>query len=286
MIFGVGAVYSQGPPSMEERTMRTMSVAMVIALSTVTPLSAQRNLPIGGSRPALQLQVIKPFVSRDGPFAGARFASSGWDVSVVYPISGGPTVYGRMGSMYASIEGFDGSLSLSNPRIGAMVGSNEGGRRAEFHVDLPFAQEFGEGYATAIAIFSDYEELERFELDSWAVGASASAEIEPGPGAFVGVRAGATVLVPTDGGSDTFARFAFFGHAPTDRTRFRFEVASQVLLTRSELTFSEKSTFFGGLEVTWPFTRFSPTLFIRAPLDETLDARVPLTAGLRLLFGR
>jgi hypothetical protein len=273
---------------MEECIMRPMRAAMVLALSavSVSPLSGQRHLPIGGSRPALQLEVTKPFVSRDGPFAGASFASSGWDASVVYPLSGGPTLFARMGSMYASIEGLDGSLSLSNPRVGALLGSTDGRKRAELHVDLPFAQEFGEGYSTAIAVFADYEELERFELDSWAVGASASAEMEPGPGAFIGLRAGATVLVPTDGSSDAFARVAFFAHAPTDRTRFRFELASQVLLTRSELTFSEKSTFFGGLEVMWAFTRFSPTLFVRAPIDGTLDARVPVTAGLRLLFGR
>jgi hypothetical protein len=191
-----------------------------------------------------------------------------------------------MGLMYAAIEGLDGSLTLSNTRLGAMVGSNEGGKRAELHVDLPLAQEYGEDYATGIAIFSDYEELERFEPDAWAVGASASAEIEPGPGAFVGVRAGTTVLIPSGGGKDAFARIALFGHAPTDRTRFTIEFSSQILLTRSELTFSESSTFFAGLEIKWPFTRFSPTLFVRAPIDETLDARVPVTAGLRLLFGR
>ena len=270
--------------------MRFLRAATIVGscISTFTadpaPLSGQRHLPLGGAGPYIQLEVTKPFVSQDGPFSGASFSSSGWDASVTYPLAGGPTLFARMGLMYASIEGLDGSVALSNPRVGAMFGS-EGGKRAELHLDLPLASHFGDTYASGIAIFSDYEELERFTADTWAVGASASVETEPGPGSFVGARAGATVLIPTSGSRDAFALFSLFGNAPTDRTRFRIEFSSLVLVTGSDIGFSDRSTFFASLDVTWPFTRFSPTLFVRAPVDDTLDATVPIVLGARLRVG-
>ena len=249
------------------------------------PVSGQRYIPLGGTGPALHLEVVKPFVSGDGPFDGAKFATSGWDATATYPLGSGPTLFARMGLMYASIEGLDGSLAITNPRVGVMLGSATGTRRGELHVDLPLATDFGETYATGIGIFSNYEEQERFLADTWAVGASGSSEAEAGPGAFVGTRAGGTVVVPADGSTDVYASLALYGHAPTDQTRFRIEFSSLYLLTREGIDFTERTTFFASLHVNWPSARFSPTLYVRAPIDETLDATVPFVAGARLSIG-
>jgi hypothetical protein len=247
--------------------------------------SAQRHLPLAQG-PALQIELTKPFVSGDGPFSGAKFATTGWDATVTYPLESGPTLFGRMGLTYASIEGLDGSLALPNPRVGVLVGSREmGGRRGELHVDLPLATDFGETYATGIGIFANYEEHERYLADTWAVGASGSAEVQPGPGAFMGARAGANVLVPTDGDTDVYALFSLFGHAPTDETRFRIEFSSLYRVSGEGLDFSDRSTFFASLDITWPSARLAPTLFVRVPIDETLDATVPIVAGARVRFG-
>jgi hypothetical protein len=249
-----------------------------------TQLSGQRYLAAGGEAPALHLEITKPFVSNDGPFAGARFASSGWDASVTYPLGSGPTLFARMGLMYGAIEGLDGSLALTNPRVGVLVGS-ETGRRAELHVDLPLATDFGGTYATGMGIFSNYEEHERFLPDTWGLGATGSVRLEAGPGAFLGARAGGRVLVPTEGDTDVYATVSVFGDAPTDETRFRIEFASLYLISREGVDFTERSTFFGSLDITWPLIRFSPTLFVRVPIDNTLDATVPIAAGVRVHFG-
>jgi len=261
-------------------------VGCCVSISWTIPATAaaQRHLPIVRDAPYLQLEVTKPFTSQDGPFAGTSFSSTGWDLSATYPLAGGPTLFARMGLMYASIEGLDGSVAFSNPRVGAMFGS-DGDKRAEVHLDLPLATDFGDIYASGIAIFADYEELERFTADTWAVGGSASIEGQPGPGAFVGARGGAKVLIPADGSRDAYAQLSVFGHAPTDRTRFRIEFSSLLLVTADDLDFSDRSTFFASLDVTWPSTRFSPTLFVRVPVDETLDATVPIVLGARLRAG-
>jgi hypothetical protein len=265
------------------------AVPIALFVSTLAagpaPVSAQRYLPIGGETPALHIEVTKPFVSADGPFAGARFASSGWDASVTYPLGSGPTLFARMGLMYGSIEGLDGSLALTNPRVGVLVASATGGRSAELHVDLPLATDFGATYATGMGIFSNYEEHERFLADTWGVGATGTARVEPGPDAFLGARVGGRVLVPTDGDTDVYATVSVFGDAPTDETRFRIEFSSLYLISREGIDFTERSTFFGSLDITWPFVRFSPTLFVRVPIDGTLDATVPIVAGARVLFG-
>jgi hypothetical protein len=270
--------------------MRVLRAATIAGLCTaalslgVSSLGGQQDLPIGGAGPALVLEITKPFTSRDGPFADASFSTTAWDASVTYPLASGPTLFARMGLLYASIEGFDASLALANPRVGAMIGS-ERGRRGELHVDLPLADVFGDPYAAGIGIFSDYEELERFTADAWALGASASAQVEAGPDAFLGARLGSTLLLPEGEGSDLFALVSVFGDAPTDRTRFRIEFSSLTRATGSDVTFSDRSTFFASLGVTWPFTRFSPTLFVRAPIDNTLDGTVPIVAGARMRFG-
>jgi hypothetical protein len=263
-----------------------MIAVSVSALSVgSSPLSAQRYSPIGGEGPVLDVEVTKPFVSADGPFAGASFASSGWDATATYPLGSGPTLFARMGLMYAAIEGLDGSLALTNPRIGVLLGSASGGRRAEVHVDLPLATDFGDTYATGMGIFSNYEEHERFLADTWGVGATGSARVEAGPGAFLGARVGGRVLVPTDGDTDVYATVSVYGDAPTDETRFRIEFASLYLVSRSGVDFTERSTFFGSLDITWPFARLSPTLFVRVPIDSTLDATVPIVAGARVRLG-
>src|SRR5687768_9633705 len=138
------------PPLDGGTTMRFLPAAAILALSAAAlsggsaPVSAQRYVPIGGEAPSLLIEVTKPFVSADGPFAGASFATSAWDASVAYPLGSGPTLFARMGLLYASIEGLDGSLALTNPRVGVLIGSATGNRRAELHVDVPLATDFGE----------------------------------------------------------------------------------------------------------------------------------------------
>src|SRR5688572_33231725 len=93
-------------------------VGSLVSALTAGPalVSAQRHLPLGSDGPYLHLEITKPFTSQEGPFAGTSFSSSGWDASLAYPLAGGPTLFARMGLMYAAIEGLDGSLAISNPR--------------------------------------------------------------------------------------------------------------------------------------------------------------------------
>jgi hypothetical protein len=262
-----------------------IAVSVSALAGTAWPASAQRYSPVGGEGPVLDVEVTKPFVSADGPFAGTSFASSGWDATVTYPLGSGPTLFARMGLMYAAIEGLDGSLALGNPRVGVLVGSASGGRGAEVHVDLPMATSFGDSYASGIGIFSNFEERERFLADTWGVGATGSARVEAGPNSFLGARLGGRVLVPTQGDTDVYATVSVYGDAPTDETRFRIEFSSLYLVSREGVDFSDRSTFFGSLDITWPSARLSPTLFVRVPIDNTLDATVPIVAGARVRIG-
>ena len=272
--------------------MRILTAAPILTVSVSVlaggsaSLRGQEHLPLGVQGPLLQVELTKPFVSADGPFADASFATTGWDATAAYPLGSEAILFARMGLLYASIEGVDGSLALTGPRVGARIASATGNRRAELHVDLPLATDYGATYATGIGIFSNYEEQERFLADTWAVGATGAAQFEPGPDAILGARIGGTVHLPDEGSTDVYALMSLYGDAPTDRTRFRIEFSSMYLVTREDMDFSEASTFFGSLDVTWPFARFSPTLFVRAPIDNTLDATVPIVAGARLTFGR
>jgi hypothetical protein len=257
-------------------------LAAAVAGAAPTPAGAQRLLSVGGAGPSLHLEVIKPLVSRFGPFAGARLRTSLWDATLGVPIAGGPTLFARMSLSYALIEELPPSMTVGKPRFGAMVGDAH--VNVELHVDLPVGSEHGEDYATGIGIFANYEELERFETDAWSVGAGASTEWEtPTPDAFIGVRAGVTVLAP-EGATDTYALVGLFAHALTVETRFRLD-ASAVVLARSGLGFDRSTAFFAALEIARPFSRSAPALFVRGPVDASLDGGVPLVVGLRLQLG-
>jgi hypothetical protein len=266
---------------------RPATILLVIACSTAglpAFASAQRTLPVGQARPSLHVELAKPFVAGHGPFAGARLSTTVWDASFVVPLGGGPTLFARGGLAYASIEGIDHSLAIAKPRVGAMIGREEG-LRGEAHVDLPFAKELGNDYASGIALFTAHEEFERFETNSWSIGASASAEREMDVDAFFGARVGGTLRIPTGGDADVLGLASVFAHSRPGRARVRVEFSTLMLASRPGLDFSERTTFFASLEAGLPFARFGPEFFARAPIDESLDGTVPLVAGVRMHWG-
>jgi hypothetical protein len=270
---------------------RSIAVALLVcvaaAITSPSSASAQRGLPTGGAGPSLRLEVAKPFVDNLGVFSGVSVATTVWDLALVVPLAGKPTLFARLGLSYASIEGLDPSMTISKPRLGAMFGG-EGAIRAEAHVDLPFVREFGsDDYATGIAFFTGYEELERFLPDTWSIGASATAENETNTGTFAGARLGGTLLVPTGSSADTdlYAVYAIFGHVPAGSSRVRLELSGLALVTQPGLDFSDRTAFFAALEVLRPDSRFAPEFFVRAPVDEGIHGAITLVVGARAHLG-
>ena len=103
--------------------------------------------------------------------------------------------------------------------------------------------------------------------------------------AFFGARVGGTLLVPNGGDADVLGLVSVFGHSQPSRARVRVEFSAMMLASRASLDFSERTTFFASLEAGLPFARFAPEVFVRAPIDDTLDGTVPLVAGVRLRVG-
>lgn len=263
-------------------------LTLAVAAALTLPASSLAQLgPAIGDGPSLRLEVAKPFLDDPGPFAGTSGTTSVWNATVLYPLDAGPTLYGRLGLAHASIEGLPSSRTLSKPTLGVIFG-RDGVLRAEAHVDLPLAQEFGDDdYATGVAVLADYEHSERFLTDSWSFGASVSPRTVLEYGATVGGRLGATVLIPTESGADTelFVLYSFFASVPAGSLRWGFEVSGIADTTSDGLSASERSTFFAGVSLGFAETRFSPELFVKAPVDDDLDTSLNLVAGLRLMFG-
>ncbi len=270
---------------------RKMAAALVASVSALVAVPssawAQRGLAAGGVGPSLRIEVAKPFVDGLGVFAGASVSTTVWDAAVVVPLDGGPTLFARWGLSYASIEGLDASMTISKPRLGAMFGG-EGAIRAEAHVDLPFTREFGsDDYATGIAFFTGYEELERFLPDTWSAGGTATWQRETNPGTFAGARLGGTVLVPTEGSADTdlFAVYAIFGDVAAGSSRVRLEMSGIAIVNEPGLDFSERTYFFASLELRRPGSPLAPELYVRAPVDEGIQGSITLVVGARVHLG-
>jgi len=263
------------------------ALALAAALLLSAPLAAQKGLPVGGEGPSLHLEVTKPFFDDPGLYAGTRVGTTIWDLTGVAPLPGGPTLFARVGFVFAAIDGAGYSQAVSKPRLGALFGLRRG-LVAEAHFDLPFVLQTGDDdYAAGMGTFADYEAFERYFDDAWSFGTTLQAETETNPGTFVGVRGGATLVVPTGADdAELMLLYSAFTHLfAGERTRFGLELSGLAAATESELTFSERTFLFGGIVISRPTTRFRPELFIRVPVDEGLEGIINFVAGARVQVG-
>jgi hypothetical protein len=248
--------------------------------------TAQMWLPVDAERTTLRLDVAKPLFDV-GPFRDAHFATTVWDATLVVPMDGIPTLFAQLGLSIGEIAGSGGwNATLSKPRIGAILGRDRG-IHGELHADLPLAREMGGGFATGVGRYTNFEEWERFGPDSWSVGGSVTAEAELSPATFLGTRFGGTLLLPTEAGvdNDGFAVFTFFGEAPNGRARFLFELSGIALLTRHDLNFSERTSFFAVGSVSLPIDVLAPEAYVRVPIDDSVSAFISFILGMRIHLG-
>lgn len=263
----------------------TVLSGLCLFLSAPHAATAQLWLPVDAQRTTLRLDVAKPLFDV-GAFRDAHFATTVWDATLVVPMDRIPTLYAQLGLSIGEITGTGWTATVSKPRIGAILGRDRG-LHGELHADLPLAREMGGEFATVVGQYAHVEEWERFGPESWAVGGSVTAESEVSPATFLGTRVGGTLVVPTvdNGRRDAFARFTFFGEAPTGRARVLFEFSGFALLTQPELNFSERTTFFAAGSVSLPTDRLAPEAYVRVPLDESASTIVSFILGVRVHLG-
>ncbi len=241
----------------------------------------QRELLRGRAGPTLRIDGAKPIFDV-GPLRSAHFLSTVWDVSLVVPVRHGLEPYARLATSVGELPGSGWSATVANPRVGALIGPRTG-LRGEIHVDLPLSHEGGDGFATQVGIFTHWDQLERFEPNSWVVGGSSTVDAEPSPGTFFGARLAGTFVAPRVEGSDSdvYGSAAVFGDVPTGRARLWIEISTFALLTQPSLSFSRRTTFFGTVSLALPTDRFAPEAYLRIPLDEDISGVVNFIIGVR-----
>jgi hypothetical protein len=258
---------------------------LCVLLGPPAAVAGQMWLPVDAQRSTLRLDVAKPIFDI-GPFRDAHLATTVWDATVIVPIEGAPTLFARLAFSVGQIGETGWDATLSKPRLGAIVGRDRG-LHGELHVDLPLGREMGGDFATGVGRYTHYEEWERYGPGTWSVGGSVTAESEVSPASFLGARAGATLLMPTQEGidRDLLGALALFGEAPAGRARFYFELSSFMLFTEPGSSFNDKTWFFAGASVALPNDRFAPEAYVRVPLDESVSAIMSFVLGLRVHLG-
>jgi hypothetical protein len=139
-------------------TRRVFPVALAILLALPDAAVAQRELPFGSPGPFLRVDVAKPLFA--GALRESHVASSVWDASVVVPIRGTLALFAQVAASVGQIEGRGWSGTVSNPRLGAAIGRSRG-LHGVVQIGLPISHELGDGYATGVGRYTDFEELER-----------------------------------------------------------------------------------------------------------------------------
>ena len=271
----------------------TPGLAAIYAIASILTLPngsfAQVDLLRDGDAPSVQLEVMKPFLE-DSNYG---FATSVLDATVVVPVPRNVNLFGRMSFGYATLETSSGSRSssaLSNPRVGVLVG----GRRATFgeaHVDLPFAQDYGDGdFAAEIGAIADYERQERFIADSWSLGGSVTHERELGSGQVFGGSVGGTLWMPTGDNTgfatenEAWGLFRAFGSLPAGPATLGAALSGVWLFTGEGFDFGQATTGYLTPSISLPGVSFAPQLYGRIPLDDDLP-NLNVVIGLRARFG-
>lgn len=269
---------------MSHRTFAPTLVSLYLLLVAPGSAVAQRELPLGMDGPTLRIELTRPLFGL-GQLREAHFATSVWNATVLVPVNGWPTFYAQLGFGVGEIAG-GWSGALANPRIGALFGRPTG-LSASLHAALPLAQQMGDDFARVVGSYAHFEEWDRFGNASWALGVSGTAKTELDPGAFVGVRLGGTILVPTQSGldSEAFATVALIGDAPAGPARLWIELSGIGVLTEPERTFLEVTSFFGTISVSLPNERFAPEAYVRVPFDEAVSSVVSFILGARMHIG-
>jgi len=269
---------------MSLRTVALTAPSLWVLLLSPGSAVAQREPLLGMDGPTLRLELARPLFGV-GQLREAHFATSVWGATLLVPVEGWPTFYTQLGFGFGEIDG-TWSGALANAHIGALFG-RVNGLSGSLHVALPVARQMGDDFAALVSSYAHFEEWDRFGNASWALGASGTAKAELDAGAFVGVRLGGTLLVPTEAGLDTeaFSTFALIGDAPAGRARIWVELSGIGVLTEPGRTFVEVTTFFGTVSVSLPNGRFAPEAYVRVPLDDDVSSVVSFILGARVHIG-
>ena len=244
---------------------------------------AQRELPLGLDGPTLRLEVVRPLFGL-GQLREAHFVTSVWDATLVVPL-GWPTLFAQLGFGLGEIHD-TWSSAFANPRIGVLFGQPNG-LSGSLYAALPLEREMGGDFAKLVGSYAHFEEWDRFGNDSWGLSASGTAKTELDPGAFLGIRLGGTVLIPTDDelDSEAFASFGLIGDAPAGPAKLWFEISGIGVLTEPEFSFVEVTSFFATLSVSLPNAGLAPEAYVRVPLDDDISSIVSFILGARIHVG-
>lgn len=264
------------------RTRSSIVIAGLAFLVTVGGARAQAGRYPEVEAPAVQIEFAKPFFEGEG----IGFATSVLEATLLAPL-GGNTLFAAWGVSYGTIDGASSSTTTSNLRVGAAFGE-AGATRGELHVDLPVASEHGDDdFATGFGIVTDYERLERFVPDAWAIGGSIAPHRSLTSGAVIGGRLGATLMIPTEDGPDSELLLlpAAFATLPAGTARIGAELSASIIASEEGLSLGERSILQTTLWVGLPSASLAPDFYLRIPLDDDLGEILDFVLGVRVLLG-
>ena len=284
---------------------RASALVITVALVPTFPTSAQgqEGLPIGGDGVSVRLELLKPSIEEDGRFPGSAafgLATSMISVDVAIPAPLGTTVFVNAGFFYANrLDEYAHRLrspynaTISNPRIGVLF-KGPGIFEGHVHVDLPLAKEIGLAYySSAAARLTDTERRERFDPNGWSVGGSVTPKLLWPSGAFIGVRLGTTIWIPTVDWAERYrySRFAvLIAHVPVGPLRVGGGFSGVATIGTPFLLHPLDPTdtwlYLWRLSVGLPHVALAPEVFVRIPADDDLEREGFGTAvGVRVRFG-
>jgi hypothetical protein len=265
---------------MDARITRLVLAGLAAGLATPSPAACQFRDARPVDRTTVQVGLEKPLF-KDTELGFATFVVG---ARVLQPIRDNVTAFAGLDLAHATLDGYPSSTTVSNPRLGFVFGSTEGGY-AEASVSVPLSKEFGDDdYATGVGFMTDIERVDRFIEDLLTVNAAFVPLRRLGSGATVGARVEGSVWIPTGEDADTelFARYAAFGSIPAGALELTGEVSGLMVVTEGDLSIAERTNHSLSVGAGLRDVRVRPGLFVRIPLDGDLREEMGAVVGLRL----
>lgn len=167
-------------------------------------------------------------------------------------------------------------LSVGNPYLGVRVSEPGSGFRGEVGVRVPLAP--GKSYPESVGLYADWDRYTAFLHKITTIRTSAIYRHRLPTGVFVQVTGGGFLGIPKEGDPEAFGQYGFFIGAESKVATVKAGVTGLMLITESELNFSERTTHQLGVTADLNLHAFRPGLQVRVPLDEA-------TGNYRYAFG-
>jgi hypothetical protein len=260
---------------------RLVGLLMALALCGPAIAEAQSIWLPRTSEPTIAIEGLKPFF--DG--GGSSFFSTAWFLSGRVRVSNSVVLVGEVPFAFGKLDNefveTDSDAAIGNIYFGAEFGSRSSPVFFELGARAPLAPD--DNVASVVGTFADLDRWEAFIPNLLPISGMVNYMNVSETGLLLRFRGGPLLWIPTESGGETELLGLLDAQVGYEDPMGKFGVkgglTSRIVVTESG-SFSDRTSFQGGVNAWFSLGRVRPGVFVLVPLDGELRDIVNVTVGL------